>query len=216
MKFCMYLMTALLALTLCGEAMVDYDFTGEAIKTGGKCPPLKFSGVTAGGTAGKRFMIFDGKSSTGSIPASEKIHLMDGGTVITRVKFDDKGDGKNYHMLLLKDKEWWLARNGENLHFNFAESGKAARGISVKVPFDKPITIGLSVSANDQYVLYVDGKKMSAGILSVRSAPDKTAKGITVGDGWGGSWKFKGELYKLAVYNEVLAEAELAKQTGEQ
>ncbi|MBE6378884.1 MAG: hypothetical protein E7051_08735 [Lentisphaerae bacterium] len=195
---------------LSAAEVANFDFTGASPEISGKYGMPRFKNTKIGGDASRRSLAFDGKEAAATLFAKD-FHLLKGGSVVVRVKLADKN--KNLHMIVVKPYEWWLARQGNKIYFNFCQGNKqAAYGVYVPCDFSKEITIGVSVFPDDTYIICADGKVLKKGILSINDAPCYTDNPITVGNGWGG-WSMKGDLYALRLYDEPLSEADLIENT---
>lgn len=196
---------------LSAAEVANFDFTGASPEISGKYGMPRFKNTKIGGDASRRSLAFDGKEAAATLFAKD-FHLLKGGSVVVRVKLAEKE--KNLHMIIVKSDEWWLARQSNKIYFNFCQGeNQAATGVFVPCDWSKEITVGVSVFPDDKYIICADGKVLKSGILSVNDAPCYTTKPVIIGNGWGGLWSMKGDLYALRLYDEPLSEADLIENT---
>ncbi|MBE6375931.1 MAG: hypothetical protein E7050_05640 [Lentisphaerae bacterium] len=211
MKKFLFLASCCAAFALSAAEVANFDFTGAVPQASGKYSLPRFKKTEIGGDENKRSLYFDGKDAVGTLFAKD-FHILKGGSVVVKLKIADKK--KNLHMIVVKPDEWWLARQGNKIYFNFCQGNKqAAYGVLVPCDWSKETTIGVSVFPDDTYIVCADGKVLKSGVLSINDSPCYNDKPITIGNGWGSVWSMLGDLYALRLYDEPLAEAELIENT---
>lgn len=215
LKMKRFMIAAALILTqmAMAEVMVDYDFSGEVPAARGKLPMARFNDhITISGEPGQRSIVFDGKKSSGIIPSSKNVNMMKGGTVVMTLKCEDKEDGKNYHLFMMKKDEWLIGYSGSEFYFNFFTERRWNQGLKCRLDLSRTRTVGFSVTDEGKYLLFVDGKKVREGVFGISTPPLFNDSPVQIGAGWGG-WSFKGEIGGMIIHNEALTDKQLMEAT---
>jgi hypothetical protein len=201
MKLAVLLLSALLS---AGAAGLDFDFTGPVPAAKGKVPMIRLDdSLKIGGCLKRTALHFDGTGEPLKVPGSAGLSLENGITLALDFSSADKGDGKNWQMLVFKPGEWLLDRNGNRICFKWKSGKKWLQVFQQQMTFEHPRRIVLTLDKKLKLTLAIDGKRVRTAELGGQPAPNHRGKGeITLGGGWS-TGNFKGDIWRIKVLNEV-------------
>ena len=188
---------------------VEFDFTADPPLARGKVPMLKLDdSLRIGGTSERTALNFDGKSQI-TIPGSAHLGLQSELTVAMELDSQDKGDGKNRQMIVLKRNEWLIYRVGNRLDFLWKSNKNWVAVYRKNMTFEKPHKFVITLDKDRKFDFYLDGKHIRAASMAALAKPNLNGKElVTLGGGWS-QWDFKGEIYQLMISNKVWSKNEI-------
>ena len=200
--------------------ILKYDFSSDVITTNGTgefgFPQfMKKPGMAIIGKG--KAVAFDGKESFVLIPKSESLHLNDGATIQTVVKFNDAGieGGKAdaHDMMLFKDNEFLFGRSANTIYFNMMSDKKWAMTCNAPFKSDEWVHLAVTLTKSENTCtvkMYINGSnvftKDFTGVI-----PDKSSGLINIGKGWGGPWFMNGDMAEISIYSAPLVEVEIVR-----
>ena len=192
---------------------IDFDFTVDPPVAKGEVPMIKLDdNIKIGGTKERTALHFDADTKPITVPGTGKLTL-DNGLTIALVFFPaDKGDGKNWHMLVLKKNEYLLDRAGDTIHFKWKTGKKWLTVFQHRVKMDKPRRLVVVINKERKLSLWCDGKHYVSAQLLTEGAeqPNSGNEEIMLGGGWTGG-NFVGDLYRIKVIGEAIPWAKVAE-----
>ena len=202
--FVIFLTGLLLPLTA-----VDFDFTANPPLARGKVPMLKLDdSLRIGGTSERTALNFDGKSNI-TIPESSHLGLQNGLTVAMELDSQDKGDGKNWQMIVFKRDEWLIYRVGNRLDFLWKSNKKWVAVYRKNMTFERTHKFVITLDKDRKFNFYLDGKHIRVASMNALAKPNLGGKElIRIGGGWN-KWDFKGDIYQLRIMNKVWSKNEV-------
>ena len=186
---------------------IDFDFTTEPPAANGKVPMIKLDDtIKIGGTKERTTLHFEAGSKPMTIPGTGHLTLDNGLTIALDFFPADKGDNKNWHMLVLKKNEYLLDRSGDVMYFKWKTGKKWLTVFQHRVKMDKPRRLVVVINKERKLSLWVDGKHYTSAQLLKEGAeqPNSGKEDIVFGGGWSGG-NFVGDLYRIKVIGEAVA-----------
>ena len=184
-------------------AALDFDFTADPPVAKGNVSMLKLDdSFRIGGTKTRTALNFNGKNLI-QIPGSSHLSLKNGLTVALELDSKDKGDGKNWQMVIFKRNEWLIYRCGNRLDFMWKSNKKWISVCQRKMTFEKPFKIVFTLDSKRKIDLWLDGKHIRTAKCNVLPEPNPPGKeAITLGGGWD-NWGYNGDIYRIIILDRV-------------
>ena len=187
---------------------VDFDFTANPPVAKGKVPMMKLdASQKIGGSAGKTALHMDGKEKALNITGTGNFTLDKGLTAAFDIVLEKKEGKKNFHMLLMKKREWLIGVEDNRLYINFFDGKKWMPGYYCRANFSQPARWVITISQGLKIKIWRDGKLYHTGTMATWGAQPATGTAdVSFGCTWG-SWGVQGDLYRLRIADGVLDEA---------